>query len=127
MKSYNLTVIYSTCKYYMLWHFHIKASNVFIAYYHSSGSFLNFLCVLSCVLLFATSWTVPCQSPLSMGFSRQEYWNELLFPPPVDLPNSGMELASLALTGGFFTIVPAKKLCISINIYKNGKVTIIIC
>ena len=40
-----------------------------------------------------------------MGFSRQEYWSELLFPPPGDLPIPGIELeylASLALTGGFF-------------------------
>ena len=67
------------------------------------------ICILSCfsrVQLFATLWTVTHQTPLSMGFSRQEYWNELLFPPPVDLPNSGMELASLALTGGFFTAEP---------------------
>ena len=92
--------------------------------------YFEFMSAQSCLildLLFATPWTVPCQSPLSMGFSRQEYWKELLFPTPADLPNSGMELASLALTGGFFTTVPAKKLCISINIHKNCKVTIIIC
>ena len=76
-------------------------------------SFLNFMCVLSCVLLFATPWTVVCQSPLYMEFSKQGYWSGLLFPIPADLPNPGMELASLALTGGFFTTVPAKKLCIS--------------
>ena len=40
---------------------------------------------------FATPWTVDPQAPLSMGFPRQEYWNGLLFPPPGDLPNSGME------------------------------------
>ena len=37
---------------------------------------------LSCVQLFATSWTVAYQPPPSMGFSRQEYWSGLPFPPP---------------------------------------------
>ena len=41
-------------------------------------------------------WTVAQQTPLSMEFSRQEYWNGLPFPPPGDLPNPGIELASLA-------------------------------
>ena len=58
------------------------------------------------VLLCATLWTVACQAPLSMEFSRQEYWGGLPFPPPGDLPDSGTEPASLTsppLTGGFFT------------------------
>ena len=58
------------------------------------------------VLLFATLWTVACQAPLSMGFSRQEYWSGLPCPPPGDLPDPGIELtspASLALAGGLFT------------------------
>ena len=42
---------------------------------------------LSCVQLFATSWTLAHQAPLSMGFSRQEYWSGLPFPSPGDLPN----------------------------------------
>ena len=42
-----------------------------------------------------TSWTIACQSPLSMEFSRQEYWSELPFPPPGDLPDPRMEPASL--------------------------------
>ena len=40
---------------------------------------------LSHVLLFATPWTVAHQAPLSVGFSRQEYWSGLPFPPPGDL------------------------------------------
>ena len=36
---------------------------------------------------FVTPWTVACQVPLSMGFSRQEYWSELPFTSPGDLPN----------------------------------------
>ena len=50
----------------------------------------------SCVRLFAIPWTVVHQAPLSMGFSRQEYWSGLPCPPPGDLPHSGTELASPA-------------------------------
>ena len=52
---------------------------------------------LSCVRLFATPWTIAYQTPPSMGFSRQEYWSGLPFPPPGDLPNPGIEPRSLAL------------------------------
>jgi len=41
-----------------------------------------------------------------MGFSRQEYWNGLTFPSPGDIPEPGIEPASLALAGGFFTREP---------------------
>ena len=56
----------------------------------------------SCVRLFATLWTVASQAPLSMGFSKQEYWSEFPFPSPWDLPNPGSEPASLAFVGKFF-------------------------
>ena len=65
--------------------------------------------MLSCfsgTQLFATPWTVAFQAPLSMGFSRKEYWSGLLCPPPWDLPDSGIEplsLMSRALADGFFT------------------------
>ena len=49
------------------------------------------------VQLFATPWTVAHQVPPSMGFSRQEYWSELPFPSPGDLPDSGIESMSPAL------------------------------
>ena len=61
---------------------------------------------LSRVRLFATPWTVARQALLSLGFSRQEYWRGLPFPPPGDLPNPGIELESLvppALAGKVFT------------------------
>ena len=45
----------------------------------------------------ATPWTVAHQAPLSMGFSRQEYWNGLPFPSPGDLPDPGIEPGSPAL------------------------------
>ena len=51
-------------------------------------------------------WSIACQTPLSLGFSRQNYWSRLLSPPPVDLPNPGTEPTSLrspALVGRFFT------------------------
>ena len=52
---------------------------------------------LSHVQLFATSWTLACQAPLSIEFSRQEYWNGLSFPPPGDLPNPGIKPRSPTL------------------------------
>ena len=59
------------------------------------------VCVPSCssrVQLYATLWTVACQAPLSMGFSRQEYWSGLLCPPPGDLPDPGTEPESLNIS-----------------------------
>ena len=50
---------------------------------------------LSHIQLFATLWTVARQAPLSMGFSRPEYWSGLPCPPPGDLLNPGLEPASL--------------------------------
>ena len=62
---------------------------------------------LSHIRLFETLWTVGHQTPLSMGFSRQEYWRGLPCPPPGDLPDSGIESESPmspALAGKYFTI-----------------------
>ena len=79
--------------------------------YYSVSVVLNFGCCMhakslqSCLTL-CNLWTIACQAPLSMGFSRQEYWSGLPCPPPGDLPDSGMKTASLmspALAGGFFT------------------------
>ena len=53
--------------------------------------------VLSCVWLFVPPWTVAHQAPLSIEFSRQEYWSGLPFPSPGDVPNPGIELGSPAL------------------------------
>ena len=58
------------------------------------------------VRLYATVWTVAHQAPLSLGFSRQEYWSGLPCPPPGDLPNPGIKTAFLmspALADGFST------------------------
>ena len=54
-------------------------------------------CVIShfsCVWFFVTLWTVACQVPLSMSFSKQGYWSGLPFPSPGNLPDSGIELVS---------------------------------
>ena len=62
----------------------------------------------SCPAL-ATPWTVACPPLLSMGFCRPEYWSGLPFPTPGDLPDTGIELPSLAplvLAGRFLTTVP---------------------
>ena len=53
--------------------------------------------VVSCVRLFVTPWTIARQAPLSMEFSRREYWSGLPFPSPGDLLDPGMEFRSPAL------------------------------
>ena len=73
----------------------------------------RFCCLVtkSCLTL-ATLWTVAGQAPLSVEFPRQEYWSELPFPSPRDLPNSGIEpmsLVSSTLADGFFTTEPPGK------------------
>ena len=56
-------------------------------------------CMLSHVQFYAIPWTIACQAPLSMGFSRQDYWSGLPCPFPGDLPNPGVEPRSPALQG----------------------------
>ena len=65
--------------------------------------------MLSHVRLFVTPWTVARQTPLSMGFSRQEYWNGLPFPSPGDLPNPGIEPGSPALQADALSSEPPGK------------------
>ena len=79
--------------------------------YSKINQVYTYVCVFmlsrfSHVQLFAILWTAVHQAPLSMGFSRKEYWSGLLFPPLGDLPDPEIELASLtspALAGRFFT------------------------
>ena len=80
------------------------------------------VCVCVCVCVFLCSVIsdylqhmnyIVHRAPLSMGFSRKEYWSRLPFPPPGDLPDPGIKPASLespALAGRFFAIVPPRKL-----------------
>ena len=89
-----------------------KILNQVVSYYHFQTPFIA-ACVCACMLshfsrvrLFAILWTVVYQAPLSMGFSRQEYWSGLLFPNPGDLPDPGIKPTSPispALAGGVFT------------------------
>ena len=71
--------------------------------------------VTQCVQLFATPLTVACQAPLSMGFSRQEYWSGLPFPSQGDLPYPGIELRSPVLQADYLPSEPLK-----INSEGNG-------
>ena len=88
-------------------------SSIYIFIYVRSVCVCACVCaqVLSHVQLFATSWTVAHQAPLSMGFPSQKYWSRL----PRDLPDSGIKPvspASPALAGGFFpTEPPGKPMC----------------
>ena len=69
----------------------------------SEGILQSTYVLISLVRLCATLRTAARQAPLSLGFSRQEYWNELLCLPPGNLPHPGIEpvsLTSLALVGG---------------------------
>ena len=87
------------------------------ACHHGGPSYLSSLRIqdsfLFILLVMTDSFSAPmdCQAPLSMGYSRQEYWSGLPFPPLGDLSDSGIELASPALTGGFFTTEPPGFLC----------------
>ena len=78
----------------------VKRNHVYVLSYFSHAQ------------LFATSWTVACQAPLPMGFSRQEYWRKLPFPSLGDLPNPGIEpvfSCGSCIAGRFFTTEPPGK------------------
>ena len=65
---------------------------------------------------------VACRAPLSIEFSRQEYWSGLSCLPPGDLPDPGIELLSLmspALAGRFFTTSTSWEACYHVNVYLN--------
>ena len=83
-----------------------------------------------CQTLWAL-WTVAHQAPLSMGFSRQEYWGGWPCPPPEDLPHPGIELESLmspALAFGFSTTEQPKtfQYCLVLN-HEQGRDYLILC
>ena len=76
--------------------------------------FISLLCMLSCFIcvhLFATRWNIVCQTPLSVGFPRQEYWSGLSFPSPGDLLNPGIKPMSLMppVLAGRFLAPPGKR------------------
>ena len=77
----------------LIWE-NMKCTPIMFTFFRTGGTGCA---VLSHDRLFATLWTVPRQAPLSMGISRQEYWNGLSFPLPRDLPNPGIEPRSPAM------------------------------
>ena len=80
-------------------------------YYHSSTAFLCVcmsVCIIQSSLSLCSSWIVACQTPLSMEFSRQEYWSGLPIPSPGNLPNAGMGHGPYT-EGRFFTIWTTRK------------------
>ena len=64
--------------------------------YYEGSLHARVLSQFSHVLLFTNLWTLAHQDPLSMGFSKQEYWSGLPCPPPRDLPDQGIEAMSPA-------------------------------
>ena len=76
---------------------------------HGTGGLSSRAQMLSHVQLLATPWTVALQAPLSMEFSRQDYWSGLPFPSPGDLPDPGIKPMSPALADRFFTTEPPGK------------------
>ena len=85
---------------------------------------------LSHAWFFATLWTVAHQAPLTMGFSWQEYWSGLPFPPLRDLPNPGIKPVSLmspVLAGRFFTTEPPEKLVRGLRIQQSACTHILPC
>ena len=95
-----------------------KSSQLYsnVALYRLPQHMRLYKCVCVCVCVHmrmhsvmsdsATPWTVAHQAPLSVGFSRQEYWSGWPFPPPEDLPYPGIKPGSPALAGKFFTTEP---------------------
>ena len=77
---------------------------------------------LSRVQLFVTQWTVACQAPLPMGFSRQEYWGGSPCPPPGDVPHPGIETVSLmspTLQAGSLPLAPPGKRTCKLLIFSS--------
>ena len=69
-----------------------------------------------------TPWTIACQAPLSMGFSRQKYWSGLPFPPPEDLPNPGIEPRSPALQAdSLVSEPPGKPVSTVMDVYSGNE------
>ena len=95
---------YSHCSLSWMWYLHSAAPNIFQIPY-------NLLCMhVQSYLTLCNPWTAALQAPLSMEFSRQEYWSGLPFPTPGDLSDSGIEpvtflfLRSLPLSSPFLPL-----------------------
>ena len=123
LTSYSFCIsIYSfTWYYFLLWRWLLSLNLM-----NQTASFMLFFCIslisfsfqgirvllwICCcsVWLFVIPWTLVCQDPPFMGFSRQEYWSGLPFSSPGDLPSLGINPTSPALTGRLFTTEPTGK------------------
>ena len=81
---------------------------------------------------FGTLWTLACQAPLSMGFARQEYWSELPFPSPGDLPEPGIKPRSPAFQADSFTFWVTSEAFLNGGVsfpylYNNPRVKVVGC
>ena len=92
--------------------------------YVTTDSFSKTYPVLACVLnhvscarLFATLWTVACQAPLSIGFSRQEYWSGLPFPFSSGSSRPRDQTCVSCIAGGFLTAEPPGEACPVLYVY----------
>ena len=84
------------------------------------------VCMLSHVQLFVTPWTIACQAPLPMEFSRQEHWSELPFPPPGEMPtyaesSKKQESSRKTSISALLTMPKPLTMCITINCGKFWK------
>ena len=113
LKECLLTLIFrSTDLDSCFWTFVFKRSFLRPSVNSKKNIYVCVLCCFSCVRLFATLWTVAQQAPLSMGFSRQQYWSGLPCPTPGYHPNPGikpMPLRSPALAAGSLPLAPPGK------------------
>ena len=99
-------MLISVCALYLLItsQIHYYHHDAIISIITSSVIFIVKVKSLSRVQLFATPWTVAYEAPLSIEFSRQEYWSGLPFPSPGDLPYPGIKPGSPTLQEDTFTI-----------------------
>ena len=108
---YYLFVSY-ICMYLSSNHLCVHLTTIHLSVYlpsYLSIHLLSLLCSRSAMSDSATPWTVACQTPLSMGFSRHESWSGSPWPPPGDLPDPGIKPASPTLAGGCLTPKPLRE------------------
>ena len=102
---------------------------------YSLNTVLSYIIVYVCVYVlfsvmsnsFVTPWTITRQAPLSMGFSRQEYWSGLPCPPPGDLPNPGIECKSPAWQADSLLFSHQEAINIYIHTYIHTYIYTYIC
>ena len=91
---------------------------MYMCIYVCVHAYMWMLSCFSCVQLFVTLWTIAFKAPLSVGFSRQEYWSALPFPPPGDLPDPGIEPGSLTSPSSAGRL-PKRLVCNTVNMIQT--------